>query len=123
MTSEDVLVVNFNDYGSAAALDEAFGNRWRYIGRAVRRHKMNASPLGNKFTVEKYGREDAIERYRRWLWPQLSQFEHSGESVSDAVEALLDMPEDVVLVCWCAPKACHGNVVKDALAWLKETKG
>ena len=27
-------------------------------------------------------------------------------------------PEGVVLLCWCAPKACHGDVIASALAWL-----
>lgn len=29
------------------------------------------SPLGNPFTVEKYGRNEAIERYRLWLWSKM----------------------------------------------------
>jgi hypothetical protein len=26
----------------------------------------------------------------------------------------------VTLLCWCAPKACHGDVIKAALYWLDE---
>jgi hypothetical protein len=67
MTNQKVLLANFKDYGGVAALDEAFGSRWRYIGRADKRYKLDASPLGNMFTVEEYGREKAIERFKLWL--------------------------------------------------------
>jgi hypothetical protein len=118
--STDVVVVNFHDYGSVGALDQAFGKRWRYIGQANKHHGLPASPLANEFTIKEHGRDGAISQYRRWLWPQLRQELDSRYygPVTDAVAELLDMPEDAMLVCWCAPQACHGDVLKRALAML-----
>jgi hypothetical protein len=54
-------------------------------------------------------REEAIERYRRWLWEQIK----SGE---------LDLAELAGLHgrrlgCWCAPAPCHGEVLDAAAFW------
>ena len=40
-------------------------NNYVYIGRAVPENGLEASALGNPFTLEQYSREEAIEAYRR----------------------------------------------------------
>lgn len=54
-------------------------------------------------------REEAIERYRRWLWEGIK-----GGRVDLAELASL---HGKVLGCWCAPRACHGEVLEDAAFW------
>lgn len=46
-------------------------------------------------------REDAVECYRRWIMTQ--------------PQLLADLHElqGKVLGCWCAPQACHGDVLAD----------
>lgn len=74
-----------------------------YIGRP--------SKLGNPFTLKdpKDGAARAlvIEKYRAWFNERLSDPEFL-----DALEAVRGRD----LGCWCAPRACHGDVV---LAWLE----
>lgn len=70
-----------------------------YIGRG--------SPFGNPFPIRKNGtREEAIEKYRKWFHKKLEDPEFK-----EKVLALKGM----VLGCFCKPKACHGDVIKE---WL-----
>ena len=104
--------VNFKQYGSKAALDRTFGGRWLYIGRANSYAQLEASPLANPFTVSEYGRGGTLPHYRRWLWEQIQA---GNEEVLAALQSITDT---TVLVCWCSPLSCHGDIVKAAAAWL-----
>lgn len=64
-----------------------------YIGRP--------SPWGNPFVVGKDGtREQCIELYREWMMyqPKLRERMRSELRGRD-------------LICFCAPKACHGDII------------
>jgi len=71
-----------------------------YIGRP--------GPWGNPFshkadTLAKFkvnSREEAISRYEQWL---LSQ--------PELVQAAKVLLKGKILGCWCAPHACHGDVL------------
>ena len=64
-----------------------------YIGRP--------GPFGNPFVVGRDGtREEVIEKYAEWLRAQ-------PKLVARVKREL----KDCVLGCWCAPKACHGEVL------------
>jgi hypothetical protein len=88
-----------------------------YIGRP--------SILGNPFTHRQgtkastivESREKAIEAYQEWLRERYRE----GGKVRDELERLVDlylMHGALVLVCWCAPQPCHGDVIADALRKL-----
>jgi Domain of unknown function (DUF4326) len=63
-----------------------------YIGRP--------SKWGNPFEIGRDGtREEVILKYEIWL--------HSKPELLAALPEL----KDKVLGCWCAPKACHGDVL------------
>jgi hypothetical protein len=65
-----------------------------YIGRP--------SKWGNPFAIGKDGtREQVIEKYRSWIPTQ-----------PELIAALPEL-KDKVLGCWCAPKACHGDVLAE----------
>jgi len=82
-----------------------------YIGRG--------SKWGNPFTsiqgrntkaIEVVGsREEAIEKYRQWLWQQVQ----TGAIRLHELAALHNKD----LVCFCAPKPCHGDVLVRAAKW------
>ncbi len=63
-----------------------------YIGRP--------SKWGNPFTVEEHGRENAIVKYRHWLY--------ASGLIKDIGEL-----KGKVLGCWCKPKPCHGDVLAE----------
>lgn len=72
-----------------------------YIGRP--------SPLGNPFPERKYGREKAIKLYKDWLL----RVGLKNPVVCQAFDELVAKAkkEELNLICWCAPKACHGDVL------------
>jgi hypothetical protein len=109
-------VINFKQYGSVDALNQAFGDRWLYIGRANRHAGLPESPLANPYKARDYGRGGTLPHYRRWLWQRIQ----AGETA--VLAALRAIDEQSVLVCWCAPNPCHGDVIKAAAAWLREAE-
>jgi Domain of unknown function (DUF4326) len=93
-------VVNFKRYGAVAALDQAFGKRWLYIGRANRAAGFAQSPLANPFRASHYGgRGRTLPHYRNWLWGRIL----SGDE--RIINALRAITEDTVLVWYCKPVA------------------
>lgn len=71
-----------------------------YIGRP--------SKWGNPFTMSEYGSNEAVvKKFREYLWRNK--------------ELMAQLPElyDKDLVCFCSPKACHGDVLLKAAAWHK----
>lgn len=81
-----------------------------YIGRP--------SKWGNPFTHIKNGsnlakyqvatREEAVEAYRKWIT------EGEGKHLLNDLHEL----KDKTLGCWCAPKACHGDVLAELASKL-----
>ena len=72
------------------------------------------SRFGNPFPMrDESERKHVIEQYRLWLWKRLR------ENENQEVEGIMAIPEGAVLGCFCAPKACHCDVIVDAWAWLK----
>ena len=64
------------------------------------------SPWGNPFVLgHDGGREEVIDRYRRWLATDDPQAVWIRENVHTL--------RGKVLGCWCAPKACHGDVLAE----------
>lgn len=88
-----------------------------YIGRPgriareeVARGAIDATLFGNPFTLKEHG-EDALELYRRHLWNAL-------KDLPGHRQALAGLPPDAVLICSCAPRPCHGEIIIAAWSWL-----
>lgn len=65
-----------------------------YIGRP--------SIWGNPFVLGRSGtRQEVVDQYRKWLFTQPALLARIGEL------------RDKVLGCWCAPQACHGDVLAE----------
>ncbi len=99
-------VVNVYDYGGVAPAIKAgviFCGRPTVLG--------NPFPLNGEAT-----RGKAIDFYRRWLYTRLVE---GDERVIAALEAI---KEDDLLGCFCAPKACHCDIIIKAWYWWKEKK-
>lgn len=71
-----------------------------------------ATQFGNPFVLhnehDDVERAAVIEQYRAWL------------AVHPAVVTALRALNPKRLVCWCAPRACHGDVLAEALAAASE---
>lgn len=87
-----------------------------YVGRG--------SAFGNPFTSRKLedtkaefqanSREEAVEKYEAYLEMQLKL---KQRNVVNGLDEMIDMLRggDINLVCYCAPKKCHAEVIKNKL--------
>ena len=77
-----------------------------YIGRP--------STLGNPFLIGRDGdREEVIRKYRDFLKTALLNDGRIKTEFERLVE--LNKKGDVILICWCAPSKCHGEVIKEMI--------
>jgi len=80
---------------------------WLYVGRGTY--------LGNPFHFHPGdSRDELLEQYRRWLWKKLVERDWG------VLLQLRSITEDTALVCSCAPKPCHSDVIVRAWNWAKE---
>lgn len=106
-------IVNFKSYGSVKALYKAFGGRWVYIGRPNPFYALPGSPLANPFKITpNYSRESSLKDYSNYLWSKINAADPG------ILFALGKLSANSVLVCWCAPLPCHGQIVASAWEWL-----
>ena len=80
--------------------DRGRHDRVCYVGRAMPRQGLPASPFGNPYRVDVDGtRAEVIEKYRSWLLTRPELFTR-----------LYDL-RGRVLACWCRPEPCHADVL------------
>jgi hypothetical protein len=95
-----------------------------YIGRPNAKTNWKGSALGNPFVMGKDGtRQECCAKYRKWLWEKLNSYQPGAvlsPELAELVQLCINKPN---LVCWCAPQACHGDVLCKAIAWLTEGEG
>lgn len=76
-----------------------------YIGRG--------SIWGNPHKMKnELGRGYVCTLYRRTLWKKIK----AGEITIEMLKSL----DGKRLACYCAPKQCHGDIIKRAVQWAKE---
>lgn len=84
-----------------------------YCGRAC--NGWPESPLANPFVLTREAdRDRVIDRYREWLDERIREDDRT------VVTALLDLPDDARLGCWCVPKRCHVEAIIAAARRLRE---
>ena len=87
-----------------------------YIGRERRSMGLAGSRFANPFSLPPKAspemRADVIERYRKWLWGEI----RTGRITVNDLLALRGKD----LLCWCAPRPCHGEVVERAVQWAAQ---
>ena len=99
----DINVVNKRD---------ALPNDYDYVGRP--------SVLGNPFVIGHDGdRAEVVAKYRRWLWIQMREDGPVLHEIDRLAEKFIKQ-RGLTLVCWCAPKACHADVIASAIEWRNQ---
>ena len=99
---EIINLRNLSGDRSAAAL------RARGLVRVDRRTRW-----GNPYRIgPRASRDDVIAQYRRHLWEQIRRGDVS-------LEDLAALAESKGLVCWCAPRPCHAEVLARAALWAR----
>lgn len=73
-----------------------------YIGRACQMGgwKLTSSKWQNPFSVKEFGRDEALERYRKYV-------ESNEKNLLDDLHELSGKR----LGCWCKPLRCHGDIL------------
>lgn len=114
-------IVNLKNFRNRESLEVSFGSNWMYIGRGDSRKGLERSPLANPFShlknanaIQCKSREEAIAEYRKWLWEKIKVCDKK------VLQELYKIEKTTVLVCYCHPEPCHGEVVLKAAKWVQE---
>jgi len=103
-----------------------------YVGRAVNRKGLGRSSLANPYPIgqrlafadenerpvtRRLTRDDAIGLYQSYItgYPWKDDIPREVRRELRRLRALLAKHGKLVLVCWCAPKSCHAEVIREAL--------
>lgn len=108
----NIKVGNIKEYGLTGTLK---GRKHIYIGRSGNGYK---SPLGNPYHIGRDGdRDEVVVKYKSWLWKQIQ--ENNYQVINELKKiAYYATTNEVVLVCFCAPLACHGDVIVKCIEWM-----
>ena len=92
-------------------------NRKTYLGEGV--YIGRPSLLGNPFRIGEHGtRAEVISLYRAWLWRQIQLRSEVYEELKRLAARAKN--GDLVLICWCKPANCHGDVIKSSVEWMNQ---
>jgi len=87
-----------------------------YVGRPT--------PLGNPFRLEKEDqREEVVARYALWLEEQLQRENRRVVQAMGELYRRLKRRGALTLLCFCAPKRCHAEVIAERLRLMAEAEG
>lgn len=89
---------------------------WKKKGVYIGRSPPDPSVLGNPFTTridDGKERKKVITKYREWL--EMLPADSPQWLEIRRLRRLYDERGELNLVCHCAPKACHGEIVKMAI--------
>ena len=89
------------------------GGMGEFVGRG--------SPLGNPYVLRDESERDRVcDQYQEWLDRHIIA---GTPLIVNELMRLLDLARagDLALVCFCAPKRCHGNTIKATLEELLAT--
>ena len=90
-----------------------------YIGRQFYSDQKTYC-LSNPFSVKKYGRDKAIELYKEWIFTRVKLAKGPAYRELIRLKELYKKTGSLKLVCWCKPKACHGDVIATVIEYLIE---
>jgi hypothetical protein len=76
-------------------------------------------PLGNPFPLINVNniveREECIKKYAEWFLLLIEKNDMFIVNQISFLNNLLKLNKTIVLCCFCYPKKCHGNVIKEYL--------
>jgi hypothetical protein len=89
-------------------VNKKLGGKGEYIGRP--------SPLGSPFQLEcESDRPAVIAKYRAWLIEKIKEKDEPVLVELERLKGIAEATGELRLQCWCAPKMCHGDVIKEVL--------
>lgn len=138
MQSSDFVKVIHLRNAPSASQNGTNGDVYVYIGRNGAKNKPNPNMIygnwGNPFRVAEYGHGVCIDMFRNYLREnyikdkrKLQEDPQYRPVVLDRLHWLYDLyiqtkakGKTLYLVCFCAPKPCHGDVLKETLLKMED---
>jgi hypothetical protein len=83
------------------------GNLYSHLGSRLARYKTDS-------------RDESVEMYEVWLDHEMKK----GGAVKKEVERLAQLYKkngELILICWCVPKKCHGHVLARVIEEVAKT--
>ncbi len=90
-----------------------------YIGRGSVFGNPYSHMDGTKALYKVATREEAIEKYREWFHKERLNNVALYDKLNQMIGWLVN-GGDINLVCYCAPKPCHADVIKQYLEYVVE---
>jgi hypothetical protein len=93
-------------------------------GRAQGIYVGRPTPLGNPFRlIKEEDRERVVNQYATWLNEQLRQGNPEVTRAMEELYGVLKRKGELTLICFCAPKRCHGEVIAEHLKRRGQAEG
>lgn len=72
------------------------------------------SPIGNPFILKDENQRDLVcDKYYEWFKHRIRLEDEKFIAYLDMLIAIYKKYEKLRLFCWCAPKRCHGETIKN----------
>ena len=92
-----------------------------YIGRYNSSYGLDPSPLANRYRTKQYGSlKIVLEKYKQWIFSVYACKEGPAYEELMRLVELHRQGKDIKLACWCKPKACHGDIIKQVVEFIVE---
>jgi hypothetical protein len=87
-------------------------SKWKQDGYYIGRPTV----LGNPFKINNdISREESISRYAEWLINAILKRKKIIVNELQKMEHILQEKGKLNLVCWCSPKMCHADLIRQIL--------
>jgi hypothetical protein len=102
-----------NKYRDAKEIDMYRANMYHEVIDIMR-----PNLLGNPFSMKSGNdaeRDRVVSAFKSYLWKNMQD----NTEIGKMIDRLAKCEKTIVLVCCCAPKPCHGDVIKAAILWKR----
>lgn len=79
---------------------------------------MRPNLLGNPFSMKSGNdaeRNRVVRAFKSYLWKNMQ----NNTEIGQEIDRLAKCEKVIILVCCCAPKPCHGDIIKAAIEWKR----
>lgn len=105
----DICVVNVKN--------KPEGKHKHYKGIPITNPSLLKNPffhdLNNEFEVI-----NSIDKYKTYIWKSLNDPLSPVRAELISIAKFVNSGNNVKFLCYCKPKACHGDVLVDAVKWI-----